>query len=82
MIDVRFYSHLRRALGTDEVQLPAASVGELIDQLTARFGEPLRERLPHCKVFVNGSHVGLHRGKRTRLKPGDEVVFLPPVGGG
>ncbi len=82
MIEVKFYSHLRRALGTREVQVEAASVGELFDQLTARYGEPFTERAGRCKVFVNGTHAGLNRGRRTKLQPGDEVVFLPPVAGG
>ncbi len=82
MIEVKFFSHMRRALGADSVQVEAVSVGELIDRLNARFGEPFTERAPRCKVFVNGSNAGLGRGRRTKLKPGDEVVFMPPVAGG
>lgn len=82
MIEVRFYSHLRRVLETDVAEVQATNVAELLDQLLARFGEPLRERLPHCKVFVNGINVGLNRGRRTPVREGDEVVVLPPVAGG
>ena len=82
MIEVKFYSHLRRALGESSVQIEAASVGAVLDELSARFGQVFVERLPSCKVFVNGTHVGLGRGKRTKLRPGDEVVLMPPVGGG
>ncbi len=82
MVEVKFYSHLRRALGESSVQIEAASVGAVLDELSARFGQVFVERLPSCKVFVNGTHVGLGRGKRTKLRPGDEVVLMPPVGGG
>ncbi|MDP7110719.1 MAG: MoaD/ThiS family protein [Myxococcota bacterium] len=82
MIEVKFYSHLRRVLGERSVDLEAATVGAVLDELSARFGDVFVERLPACKVFVNGSNVGLARGRRTRLHPGDEVILMPPVGGG
>lgn len=82
MIEVKFYSHLRRVLGEKSVELEAATVGAVLDELSARFGAVFVERLPTCKVFVNGSNVGLGRGKRTKLRPGDEVILMPPVAGG
>ncbi len=82
MIKVRFYSHLRRVLGTSEAEIQASTVRDLIDALSARFGDDFTSRMPHCKVYVNGRHVGLGRGRRTRIRPGDEVVILPPVSGG
>lgn len=82
MITVKFFSHLRRALGTKEAEFGSVSIGQLMEDLEARFGEEFKGRIGHCKVYVNGSSVGLGRGKRTKLRDGDEVVILPPVAGG
>ncbi len=82
MVTVKFYSHLRKVLGTPEAQLEARTVRELLDGLSARYGEDFTSRIAICKVYVNGSHVGFKKGRRTRIGPDDEVVILPPVAGG
>ena len=82
MVTVKFFSHLRRALGTPSVQLDANTVSDVIEQLESRFGADFSDKIGHCKVYVNGSNVGLKKGKKTKLGDGDEVVVLPPVAGG
>jgi len=73
-VDVRYYAMLREARGRDaeRVELPDGSTARaLYEQL---FPEP---RVP-VQVAVSHAVVGLD----TVLTDGDEVVFLPPVGGG
>lgn len=73
-VDVRYYAMLREARGCDaeRVELPDGSTARaLYEQL---FPEP---RVP-VQVAVAHAVVGLD----TVLNDGDEVVFLPPVGGG
>ena len=82
MVTVKFFSHLRRSLGTPEVQLDAKTIADLLQQLTSQFGPAFTDKISSCKVYVNGSNVGLKKGKRTKLADGDEVVVLPPVAGG
>ncbi len=82
MVKVKFFSHMRRVLGTKEAEFGSGNVKELMRDLEARFGDEFGSRIGHCKVYVNGSSVGLGRGKRTKLRDGDEVVILPPVAGG
>jgi len=82
MVTVKFFSHLRRALGTPELQLDARTIADVVDQLSARYGSAFTDKIGHCKVYVNGANVGLKKGKRTKLGAGDEVVVLPPVAGG
>jgi MoaD family protein len=82
MITVKFFSHLRRALGTKEAEFGSGNIGQLMTDLEARYGDEFKGRIGHCKVYVNGTSVGLGKGKRTRLRDGDEVVILPPVAGG
>ncbi len=82
MIKVHFYSHLRAALGVAEAEVEARTVGEMLRALEQRFGEPFRDRIKLCKVYVNGANVGLGRGRRTPLQPDDEIGILPPIAGG
>lgn len=82
MIKVHFYSHLRGALGVDEAEVEARTVGEMLRALERRFGEPFRERIKLCKVYVNGANVGIGKGRRTPVHADDEVSILPPIAGG
>jgi molybdopterin converting factor small subunit len=67
------------------VELPAATVGELIDGLDARW-PGMRDRLcdsrpalrRHINVFVEGRRATLE----TRLAPGTEVTVLTAISGG
>jgi molybdopterin converting factor small subunit len=67
------------------VELPAASVGEMIDGLDARW-PGMRDRLcdsrpairRHVNVFVEGRRATLE----TRLAPGAEVTVLTAISGG
>ena len=67
------------------VELPASTVGEVIDALDARW-PGMRDRLcdsrpairRHINVFVEGERATL----RTRLAPGAEVVVITAITGG
>ena len=67
------------------VELPAATVGEMIDGLDARW-PGMRDRLcdsrpalrRHINVFVEGRRANLE----TRLAPGTEVTVLTAISGG
>ena len=68
-----------------QVELPAATVGEMIDALDARW-PGMRDRLcdsrpairRHINVFVAGRRATLD----TRLAPGAEVTVLTAISGG
>jgi molybdopterin synthase sulfur carrier subunit len=67
------------------VELPASTVGEMIDGLDARW-PGMRDRLcdsrpalrRHINVFVEGRRATLE----TRLAPGTEVTVLTAISGG
>ena len=75
-----------------EVSLSAGStVGnfmeELIhtwgDELATRLFEPDRSRLlPHIGLMINGRSIRLLQNMETVLQDEDEILILPPVGGG
>jgi molybdopterin converting factor small subunit len=82
MIKVLFASHLGRALGVREAQVPADSVRALLRELSRRHGAAFVEAVKTCKVIVNGTNVAFLQGEGTRLADGDEVTLLPPLAGG
>ena len=82
MPKVALLSHLATLTGCAEVEVDAASVGELLDRLKARFGPEFARKIKTCKVLVNGVGVAGLRLGRIPLKPTDEVSLLPPVAGG
>jgi molybdopterin converting factor small subunit len=86
-VRVRLSGALRRLFpeAPPELQLPAASVAELIDGLEARW-PGMRDRLcdtrpairRHINVFVEGRRARLD----TPLAPGSEVDIITAVSGG
>lgn len=77
---VRFYAVAREITGQDQLQIDAASLPELSEQLGQRFGERMT-RLADAATF-------LHNGTRHRAKDAlalgatDIVDLLPPFAGG
>jgi len=73
-IDVRYYAMLkeRRGMDTERVEVPGGTTARALYALL--FPEP---RVP-VQAAVGHAVVSLD----TELNDGDEVVFLPPVGGG
>ena len=44
--------------------------------------QQLEDPRPNALILVNGREIGVLDGLETRLKDGDEVVFVPVVHGG
>jgi len=79
-VKVRFFAAPREAVGMGEVEqeLPAnAAVGELIDSLTRKY-PVLIPYAGFIRIAVNR----VYADRETGLHDGDEVAWLPPVGGG
>ena len=79
-VQVRYFAALREASGRDveTLELPAGTtVAETRSFLVERY--PLLETiLPRCAVAVNRSYAS----GEAMLKDGDEIAFIPPLGGG
>lgn len=91
-VKVKFLATLYDLLGVmrDEAVVPeGATVLDLIKALDERYGGRLSREIldgdrlkEEYNVLVNGRAIDFLEGLSTRLKDGDEVVFLPPVAGG
>jgi len=92
-VTVKFFTTLREIAGKKEEHLEfsrSVTVKSLLSQLSKKYGrefddyvyDELGDVRGHLQLLVNGRSVTALRGLRTKLKDGDQVAILPPVGGG
>lgn len=82
MVEVTLVGPMAEASGTRKTEAAAASVGELIEVLTARYGPLFKQRARGSRIVVNGTPIQFKKGLKSPLNDGDEVAFLVPIGGG
>jgi len=75
---LRLFASAREAAGTGRVEVAGTTVGEVLDQVRARFEPPFAEVVDRSRIWVNGEPADA----ATPLRSGDEVAILPPVSGG
>ncbi len=79
-IHLRYFASLREMIGQHEEVLivhEGANVADVRALLLARYPQ-LQPIIERSACAVNHGYVPVH----TTLQEGDEVVFIPPVGGG
>lgn len=79
-VKVKLFAAFREATGQGELDWPlgpARTAGELLESLTGEY-PALAGGAKSALVMVNRRYAT----RQTALQPGDEVAFLPPVGGG
>jgi MoaD family protein len=92
-VEVRFFTSLREITGkkVDEIQLQnLITVEELLTLLSEKHGKKFNEYVYDKKgkvqgflsFLVNGKNINVLQGFDTKLKQGDTIAILPPVGGG
>lgn len=79
-IHVRYFASLREATGRDAETLAVAAGSDVaaIRALLTESYPPAASILVRCAAAVNRAYVAAD----TVLHDGDELVFIPPVGGG
>ncbi|MEM2905228.1 MAG: ubiquitin-like small modifier protein 1 [Candidatus Bathyarchaeia archaeon] len=92
IVRVRFFTRLREITGTGEESLQlesGATVRTALEALSARHGEAYREYVfaqePagfQLQFLVNGRSIAQMEGFETKLRDGDTLAIVPPVGGG
>lgn len=92
-ISLHFFATYRNLFGKRSVDLqvqPQTTVRMAIDQFLESYPHMRRHwcdeeenLMPHLFVILNKQDVNsLPNGENTILQPGDELDFVPPVGGG
>jgi molybdopterin synthase catalytic subunit len=80
LIQIRYFASLREITGEGEEQLSVpveATIADVCTILLTRYSQ-LRPILERCVCTINRRYVPAE----TILKEGDELVFIPPTGGG
>ena len=79
-VSIRYFAALREAAGTvgETLDAPGGVTVADLRALLARQRADLAPLLPRCAVAVNRAYAT----DETTLRDGDELAFLPPVGGG
>ena len=77
MVTIKVYGTLRLKCGLGQMEAYTDSIKDACRILALATGTAEKE-FKHCKFAVNGKQVGYS----TKLKDGDELVFLAPAGGG
>ncbi len=93
-VTVRSALTIARALGSRElvVEVPeGTTVERLVADLVRRHGDATRSvlwdegagrPLPFVRLLVNGRDIAFLGGLATELKEDDELLMIPPAGGG
>jgi len=93
-IRVRYFTTLRELAGTREEEFDVeegCSLAQIIEGVSLKYGEEAYGYLhiktdgridPSIKFLVNGVDVSPLQGFETRLREGDIVAIIPPIGGG
>jgi len=75
---LRLFAAVRQAAGVSAVEIDGATVAEVLDSATARFGPAFGEQLSVCRIWRNGEPTD----PSAAVAAGDEIAALPPVSGG
>ncbi|HVF75815.1 MAG TPA: MoaD/ThiS family protein [Acidimicrobiales bacterium] len=78
MAVLRLFAAAREAAGTARDEVPGATVGDVLAEARARYGEHFTAVLAGSRVWLNGEPAA----DADAVGDGDEVAVLPPVSGG
>jgi molybdopterin synthase sulfur carrier subunit len=92
-LTLKFVGALRRASGTEKLALEckkSTSLMNLVNEVTKKaptlrhylLDEQLNDPKANALILVNGKEISVLNGLETKVKDGDEVVFIPVVHGG
>jgi len=77
-VTVRLFAALRELAGSSHVDAQGATVGEVVEALSARFGDRFAGVARVGSAVVDGERADAS----TPLAEGQEMALLPPVSGG
>ncbi len=92
-VTVKFFTTLREITGKREEEIKSTrnlTVDGLLQELSKRYGgrfvnyvyDEAGKARSYLQFLVNGRSITTIQGFKTKLKEGDRVAIIPPVGGG
>ena len=93
VVTLKFLGALRHASGKDTLTLnckKGTSIMDVVNEISrtaptlrrSLVNEHLNELMPNALILVNGREISILDNLETRIKDGDEIVFVPVVHGG
>lgn len=90
---MKFFTALREVVGKKEEAFEfsrGTTFKELLKHLSENYGQAFREYIyndkgrpkGHLEFLINGKSITTLKGFETKLKDGDKIAIIPPVGGG
>jgi len=92
-VKLRFFTRLREITNKREEEIEVkkdTAVEDLLKLLEEKYGLEFKDYIrnkrgrlrENLQYLINGKNVGSLQGFETKLKEGDTVAIIPPVGGG
>lgn len=78
MAILRLFAQAREAAGTGRDHVEGATVAEVLEGASRRYGREFADLLASCRIWVNGAPAQIS----DEVSSTDEIAVLPPVSGG
>lgn len=82
MILVRFFGTLRLSIGESRLEMEAERIDQLLVKINQKYNKIGIEQLKNSVIFINNQNINKLERFKSRLKDGDEVLFISAMGGG
>ena len=73
---------LAKQIGEEQLDIDAATLGDLLAQCSERFGEPFTKTIQTAAIVVNGRSINHLKGNKTPLTADDTIWIVKPSAGG
>ena len=92
-VTVKFFTVLREIIGKKEENIEFSdliTLKELLNYLSQKYGSQFTDYVyntenkprEYLHFLINGKSISTLKGFKTKLKEGDIIAIIPPVGGG
>jgi sulfur-carrier protein len=78
MATLRLFASVKQMAGTGSVILSGATVSDVVEEASTRFGAEFSDMAKNCRIWLNGNPTEIN----TPVNDDDEIALLPPVSGG
>ena len=78
MAILRLFASVKQIAGTGSVILSGATVADVVEEASQRYGAEFSDMARNCRIWLNGNPTEIN----TPVNDDDEIALLPPVSGG
>jgi MoaD family protein len=78
MAILRLFASVKQTAGTGSVILSGATVSDVVEEASKRYGAEFSDMAKNCRIWLNGNPTEIN----TPVNDDDEIALLPPVSGG